>query len=94
MEAFFEKLAQEAPNLAAIIVVVYIFVKANERIAKDFAETIKTRDGLFLDMMQNLTSKLDAIDLRHAEHAKEMTEGMKAMHRASGTKKRRLTDKK
>ena len=93
MDAMIDKLVAEVPNLVAIIVVVYLFQKANERITKDFSETIKTRDGYFLDMMQKMTAKLDAIDVRHAEHAQEMREGMELMKRTT-SRKRRTTKSK
>jgi hypothetical protein len=92
MDNLINKLVAEVPNLVAMIVLVYLFQRANERITKDFSETIKTRDALFLDMMQKLTAKLDSIDVRHAQHAQETTEGMEAMRRATMAKKRRITE--
>jgi len=95
MDAIISKLVAEAPYIAALLVLTFINQKGTERITKDFTETIKTRDALFLDMMQKLSTKLDSIDLRHASHAQEMTEGLESMRRAIGSKnKRRVTDRK
>lgn len=96
MEALFTKLISEAPYIAALLALAWINQRGTERITKDFTDTIKTRDELFLDMMQKMTAKLDSIDLRHAAHAQEMSEGLDAMRRAVGKKslKRRATDKK
>jgi len=96
MEVLFAKLLAEAPYIAALLILTLINQKSVERIAKDFTDTIKTRDNLFLDMMQKLSAKLDGIDLRHAAHAQEMTEAVVAMRRtiASQKKSRRVTDKK
>lgn len=92
MEALLTKLVSEAPYIVALLVLTIINQRGTERITQDFTETIKTRDKLFLDMMQKLSSKLEAIDLRHATHAQEMTEGLESMRRI--IKNRRSTDKK
>jgi DNA repair protein RadC len=96
METLFAKLLAEAPYIAALLILTLINQKSVERIAKDFTETIKTRDNLFLDMMQKLSAKLDGIDLRHATHAQEMTEGVDQMRRtiAAQNKNRRIADEK
>ncbi len=96
MEALFAKLLAEAPYIAALLLLSWINQKGTERITKDFTDTIKTRDTLFLDMMQKITAKLEAIDLRHAAHAQEMTESLDSMRRtiAAHKKNRRVSDNK
>jgi len=92
MESILAKLGQEAPYIAALLLLTWINQRGTERITKDFTETIKTRDALFLDMMQKLSAKLDGIDLRHAAHAEEMTQNLASMKTALLA--RRKSDKK
>ena len=97
METIIAKLIAESPYIAALLLLTWINQRGTERITKDFTETIKSRDKYFLDMMDSLAKKLDSIDLRHAAHSQETTEGMEAMRRKIGAgigKRRRATDKK
>lgn len=96
MDAIITKLLQESPYVAALLILTLINYRSIERITRDFTNTIKSRDAIFMNMMQKQADKLDAIDLRHAAHAEEMTAGLNAMYKAAGTKRptRRKTDKK
>ena len=55
------KALSEAPNLLALVIVVYLFTNTIEKITKNFTSTIEARDKLYLDAINHLTERIDAM---------------------------------
>ena len=59
------KALSEAPNLLALVVVVYLFTSTIEKITKNFTSTIEARDKLYLDAINRLTERIDNLGAKH-----------------------------
>lgn len=59
MDSIIVKVIQESPYIAALLILMLMNYRSMERITKDFTDTIKERDKIFMNMSQKQLDKLD-----------------------------------
>ena len=59
------KALAEAPNLLALVIVVYLFTDTIAKITKNFTQTIEARDKLYLEAINRLTERIDNLGAKH-----------------------------
>ena len=64
------KALAEAPNLLALVLVVYLFTSTIEKITKNFTNTIESRDKLYIEAINKLTERIDSLGASRPKRAK------------------------
>jgi hypothetical protein len=87
-----EELIKQAPYIAALVIIVFVFLNAQAKQNAIFIE----RDKAWQATISALTEQIITMQMRNIEHAEETTAGIAEMHRVTrSTRSRtRKTDKK
>lgn len=77
MEQILISIAQQSPNVVALIIVVWIFVKAIEK-----------RDALYMEQMRTLAKEIEANHAILVQLSTSLNKGMDEMHRTVANRRK------